>query len=105
MAASSPIGESPAAYQPDEQYALQCDARDPVNVFRDRFHHPKRPDGEPVIYFAGNSLGLQPRGVRHLIDQELKDWSEMAVDAHFRGSTPWYTYPEVMRESMARRIQ
>ncbi len=90
-----------ASFQPDEAFARRLDAEDPLAGYRDRFLIPRRRDGRPVIYFAGNSLGLQPKAVRPLIDQELKDWADLGVDGHFSGKTPWYSYHEVLREPAA----
>jgi kynureninase len=91
-------------YQPDEAFALQCDAEDPLRHFRDCFHIPCGTDGTPLVYFAGNSLGLQPRGVHERVVQELKDWAELGVDGHFRAEIPWYTYHEAFRESAGRLV-
>ena len=43
-----------------EEFAQQLDTEDPLRSFRDRFHLPLGKNGEPLIYFAGNSLGLMP---------------------------------------------
>ncbi len=91
-------------FEPHEDYARKLDAADPLARFRDRFHIPKRADGRDAVYLAGNSLGLQPKTVRPLIEQELQDWADLAVDAHFQAKTPWYTYHEVLRESAARLV-
>jgi kynureninase len=79
------------------------DDRDPLRDYREEFHVPSR-GGEPVIYFCGNSLGLQPKSTRALIEQELDDWARLAVDAHFKGKTPWYSYHEVFKEVGARLV-
>lgn len=92
------------SYQPDEAYARKCDAQDPMREFRARFHIPRRAGGTPVIYLCGNSLGLQPVSVRGWIDQELRDWADLGVDAHFRGAHPWYPYHEALREPGARLV-
>src|SRR3569623_504778 len=89
-------------FSADEEFARQLDAEDPLRRFRDRFHVPKGPDGEAVIYFAGNSLGLMPKAVRQVLEQELDDWAELGVDAHLQAKTPWYTYHESLREPIAR---
>lgn len=91
-------------YRDDEAFALQMDAADPLRKLRDEFHIPFRLNGEPVIYFAGNSLGLQPKKARQIVEQELDDWAKLAVDAHFKGKTPWYSYHEVFRDSGARLV-
>src|SRR4051812_7279520 len=90
-------------YSPDESFALAQDKSDPLRSYRDEFHIPRR-DGKEIIYFAGNSLGLMPKKARQIVDQELDDWQNLAVEAHFTGTTPWYTYHEVFRESGARLV-
>jgi len=72
--------------------------------FRERFHLPLGKDGKPLIYFAGNSLGLMPKAARKIVEQELDNWAELAVDAHHRAGTPWYSYHETFREPTARLI-
>jgi len=76
----------------DESHRL--DEKDPLREFRDAFHVPRRDDGRPVVYFCGNSLGLQPKGARGVVERELGDWSELAVDAHFETETPWVSFNE-----------
>ncbi len=85
-------------FQPTEAFAHQCDKADPLRAFRQRFHLPRQANGDPVIYFAGNSLGPQPMETRARVEQELTDWANLAVHAHFKGRTPWYSYHEVFRE-------
>lgn len=92
------------AFTPDENCALRLDAADVLAGWRDQFHIPRRPDGSPVIYFCGNSLGLAPRGVAAAVRQELEDWERLAVAAHFAGRKPWYSYHEPLRESGARLV-
>lgn len=105
MSRTSTISPPPVAtFGHDEESAQRLDATDPLRRFHEQFHIPKRGNGEPVIYFAGNSLGLQPKSVRTIVEQELEDWARLAVDAHFRGATPWYSYHEVFRESGARLV-
>ncbi|MEO5558619.1 MAG: kynureninase [Dokdonella sp.] len=85
----------------DEAVALSLDARDPLAAFRDEFLIPRNADGSEQIYFCGNSLGLQPRGVRAALIDELDDWHSLAVEAHFRGKHPWMPYHEYVREDLA----
>jgi kynureninase len=92
------------SFSADEKFALQLDAEDPLRGFRDRFHLPLGMDGKPLIYFAGNSLGLMPKTARKIVEQELDDWARLAVDAHLGAATPWYTYHETLREPAARLV-
>ena len=96
--------DNPLRYSTDEACAAQLDATDPLAGFRKQFHIPNRPDGTPVIYFAGNSLGLMPKRVQAAMDQELEDWANRGVDGHFEAKNPWYTYHETLREPLARLI-
>lgn len=90
-------------FQPDEAFARQLDAG-PLSRFRDRFLIPRCPDGREAIYFCGHSLGLQPRAVKAYLEQELDDWARLAVDAHFQGRTPWFSYHEIFRAPLGRLV-
>jgi kynureninase len=87
-----------------EEFAREVDSRDPLAPWREKFHLPCRDDGRPVVYLCGNSLGLQPKAARESIEHELDDWARLAVDAHFHGATPWYSYHESFRDSGARLV-
>src|SRR5213078_5061001 len=91
-------------YSADEQFALQVDSEDPLRNFRQKFHLPLGKDDRPLIYFAGNSLGLMPKSARAIVEEELDNWAKLAVDAHHAAGTPWYTYHEALRETTARLI-
>src|SRR5437762_6355580 len=91
-------------FSADEDFAKQLDAEDSLRAFRDKFHLPVGDDGKPLIYFAGNSLGLMPKSARQVVDQELEDWAKLGVDAHLDAETPWYTYHEPLREPTARIV-
>ena len=92
------------SFSADEEFALQLDADDTLHHFRDKFHLPLAKDGKPLIYFAGNSLGLMPKAARQIVEQELDDWAHLGVDAHLEATAPWYTYHETLREPTARLI-
>jgi kynureninase len=92
------------SFLPEEEFALRLDAEDPLRSFRDRFHLPLAKNGQPLIYFAGNSLGLMPKSARKIVEQELEDWAQLGVDAHLDAATPWYSYHENLREPMARVV-
>src|SRR5438034_106359 len=87
-----------------EKFAQQLDAEDPLRSFHDRFHLPLGNNGEPLIYFAGNSLGLMPKSAERIVEQELDDWAKLGVDAHLTAKTPWYSYHETLREPAARLV-
>jgi kynureninase len=91
-------------YSPEESWALESDARDPLAWCRDRFELPRDAAGAPLLYFCGNSLGLMPKSARALVDAELDDWQRLGVEGHLAGKTPWYSYHERLRDPMARVV-
>ena len=84
-------------------FAHAQDVADPLRAFRDEFHFPQH-DGAPVIYFTGNSLGLQPKAAAAALQQELDDWARYGVEGHFLAKHPWYSYHEELTASTARIV-
>lgn len=82
------------------EYALDCDAKDELASFRTLFYHPEL-NGKQAIYFAGNSLGLQPKSAEFYLKQELEDWRKFGVEGHFEARRPWYSYHEFFSKAMA----
>ena len=89
-----------------EQDALELDRSDEVPSRRDEFHIPPAPGGSypEAAYLAGNSLGLQPRSVRTILDEELRAWAELGVEGHVEGERPWKPYHAFLREPLARLV-
>jgi kynureninase len=79
------------------EFAQQMDHQDPLRSFRERFHFPSFTHA-PVVYFTGNSLGLQPKTARKYIEEELEDWATYGVEGHFHSRRPWYSYHEQLAE-------
>ncbi|WP_430966083.1 kynureninase [Spongiimicrobium sp. 2-473A-2-J] len=84
-------------------FAQQMDAKDPLRSYRDEFHFPKV-KGKEVIYFTGNSLGLQPKRTQKFVDSVMTDWKELAVEGHFQGEKPWWDYHERLAAPLARVV-
>src|SRR5690606_36345451 len=57
-----------------------------------------------VIYFVGNSLGLQPKRAKKYVDEVMKDWAELAVEGHFYAEKPWWDYHERFAEPLSRVV-
>src|SRR5690606_6155755 len=85
----------------DLQYALDLDARDPLAAYRKKFLFPQGKNGQPSNYLCGNSLGLQPIGVRESVLEELDRWATLGVDGHFAPPRSWYSYHENFSKNMA----
>jgi kynureninase len=75
------------------EFAQSLDANDELRTYRDEFHFPKV-NGKQVIYFTGNSLGLQPKRTKLYVDEVMSDWANMAVEGHFYSDKPWWDYQE-----------
>ncbi len=86
------------------EYAKEMDQQDPLAQYREQFHLPKRENGEPWVYFCGNSLGLQPKQTETYVQQELQDWAALGVEGHIHAKNPWLPYHEFLTESMARLV-
>ena len=86
-----------------EREALDLDAADPLPTRRAEFHVPPHGSGE-AAYFAGNSLGLQPKAVRGRLGAELDDWARLGVEGHLEAARPWLPYHELLREPAARLV-
>jgi kynureninase len=73
---------------------------------RDLFHVPPAAGGAypEVAYFAGNSLGLQPKATRHELIAELAAWERLAVEGHLEADRPWLSYHELLTEPLARLV-
>ena len=87
-----------------DAYAQAQDQADPLRALRDAFHIPLHdgPHGRTEqAYFCGNSLGLQPRGARAMVEEVLDKWANEAVEGHFREPAPWMPYHELVRNGLA----
>lgn len=80
-------------FQNTREFAQQLDAQDQLKHYRDEFIFPKV-NGKQVIYFTGNSLGLQPKRTKKYVDEVMDDWANLAVEGHFYADKPWWDYHE-----------
>lgn len=85
------------------RFAKEQDAKDPLKGFRSKFLFPKH-KGKNVVYFTGNSLGLQPKTTKAYIQQELNDWEKWGVEGHFHGKNPWFSYHEILAEPLSKIV-
>ena len=79
-------------------YAESLDKNDPLQNFRKEFQIPTKEDlkrktlanaadesSEEATYLCGNSLGLQPRRTRELVNSFLSAWATKNVYGHYIG--------------------
>lgn len=86
-----------------KDFAAEADKNDQLSHFRNRFHIPQF-EGKDIVYFTGNSLGLQPKNTRDLVNEELDAWQEFAVEGHFEGKRPWFHYHKFTKNMMAKLV-
>ncbi len=85
------------------EFAQSMDETDILFPFRERFHFPQH-NGKDVHYFCGNSLGLQPKSVSYLMEQELADWAKYGVEGHFDARNPWFSYHQLFSDRLAKIV-
>lgn len=90
-------------FENTREFAQKLDQQDPLRSYRDEFLFPKVNDKE-VIYFTGNSLGLQPKNAKHFVDEVMNDWASLAVEGHFNADKPWWDYHERLAEPLSKIV-
>ncbi|MFI6924764.1 kynureninase [Nonomuraea spiralis] len=92
------------SWKPAEEEALRRDRDDPGH--RELFLIPPAAGGghPESAYFAGNSLGLQPRATRAELAEDLEAWERLGVEGHLEGARPWLPYHERLTGPAARLV-
>jgi kynureninase len=90
-------------FQSGEDFAIAMDERDRLKEFRGRFLFPKTEAGE-CVYLSGHSLGLQPKTAAAYVEEELKEWARLGVEAHFQAKNPWMPYHRLLAEQTAELV-
>ncbi len=90
-------------FQNSEEFAKNLDQQDELAGYRSKFLFPQHA-GQEVLYFTGNSLGLQPKGVKEALIQECDDWEKFGVEGHFLAKNPWFKYHELFTEGAAKLV-
>jgi kynureninase len=85
------------------QFAKELDVQDELKDFRNEFFFPQH-NNKNVIYFTGNSLGLQPKSAKKYVDEVMTDWANLAVEGHFYAKKPWWDYQERFSEPLAKIV-
>lgn len=65
------------------------DGVDPCSELRNEFLFPQLVNGHDCTYMLGNSLGLQPRELREMVNDEIDKWRDLGINGHFEGERPW----------------
>lgn len=80
-------------FQNTLEFAKSLDEKDALAKYREEFHFPKV-NGKQVIYFTGNSLGLQSKRAVDYVNEVMADWANLAVEGHFYADKAWWDYHE-----------
>ncbi|MEO6980018.1 MAG: kynureninase, partial [Mucilaginibacter sp.] len=87
-------------FQNTFEYAAQLDEHDPLKDFQATFLIPKH-KGKDVIYFCGNSLGLQPATAQQYVNDQFSNWKDLAIEGFFTGDDPWLGYHKKLTGTLA----
>ena len=80
-------------------FAQALDLQDPLKEMRNEYLFPQQ-NGKPFIYLCGNSLGLQPKVAREVLEVQLNNWQNLAVEGWFDGDSPWMFYHKELKRLM-----
>ena len=84
-------------------FAQQLDSQDTLSHYQNEFSFPQV-NGKKVIYFTGNSLGLQPKRAKTYVDEVMNDWATLAVEGHFYAEKPWWDYHERFANPLSKLV-
>lgn len=87
-------------YQNTLAFATQLDEQDPLKDFQSKFLVPKH-KGKDVIYFCGNSLGLQPVVAQQYVSGIFNNWKELGIEGFFAGGDPWLGYHKKLTQTLS----
>lgn len=90
-------------FQNTREFAQELDKQDTLSKYRNEFTFPKV-NGKNVIYFTGNSLGLQSKRTRNYVDEVMDDWANLAVEGHFYAKKPWWDYHEKFANPLSKIV-
>jgi len=88
-------------YEKSRNFADFLDQQDGLSEYREQFNYPKDSSGKELIYFCGNSLGLQPKTVSSYLEKELSVWAEKGVIGQ---ETRWIAFHERLEKSTAKLV-
>ena len=90
-------------FQNTREFAQELDSQDKLRNYQSEFLFPKV-KGKKVIYFTGNSLGLQPKRTKSYVDEVMEDWANLAVEGHFYAENPWWDYHERFAKPLSKVV-
>lgn len=90
-------------FENTREFAQKLDSQDILRKYQDEFIFPEV-NNKKVIYFTGNSLGLQPKRTKSYVDEVMADWANLAVEGHFYAEKPWWDYQERFAKPLSKIV-
>lgn len=90
-------------FENTREFAQKLDSQDTLRKYQDEFIFPEV-NNKKVIYFTGNSLGLQPKRTKSYVDEVMADWANLAVEGHFYAEKPWWDYQERFAKPLSKIV-
>jgi len=90
-------------FEATPEFAQLKDKEDKLAAFKHKFYFPQK-NNKDVIYFCGNSLGLQAKTVQAAVQQELDDWKNLGIAGFLTAKNPWMHYQEYFKTSLAKIV-
>lgn len=90
-------------FENTREFARRLDQQDALARYRSEFYFPQI-NGKQVIYFTGNSLGLQSARAKRYVDEVMDDWAKLAVEGHFYADKPWWDYHERFADPLGKVV-
>lgn len=90
-------------YENTLAFAQKMDQEDALASFRKEFYFPVLRERE-VLYLAGNSLGLQPKGVQDAVLDVLAEWATFGTDGYSLGDHAWMDFQDEALPLMAKIV-
>ena len=64
------------------EFASKLDDKNPLKSIREKFNYPED-STSAVLYFSGNSLGLQPKAVESILIEQSNIWGKFGAKGYF----------------------
>ena len=64
------------------EFASKLDDKNPLKSIREKFNYPED-STSAVLYFSGNSLGLQPKAVESILIEQSDIWGKFGAKGYF----------------------
>ncbi|WP_075619926.1 kynureninase [Paenisporosarcina indica] len=82
-----------------KQFATDMDSHDKMRKYKVEFYL-----SENQLYMDGNSLGLMSKRSEATLHKLISSWRDKGIDGWTEGEEPWFMYPELLSERVAKLV-